>query len=682
MCHPVNLALFRCLPFLPAAGLAFGLNYVFMLVGMYCFLKRWDLGVSGSLIGALSYTFLGMNLHHYSHQSMGGAHFPFLMLTVDIVMRSPSLRQASFGAVGLAAVTASTLLTDHTQMVWACGVAEAGYALILGFANPISFWRLPLLALAKGVGLLGAAVQILPSLELWRQSQRYEVGRDFLGACSIPPINWVVQSLSPYLYKTIVLGYPETVIWPPIVYHTSVATSLDDFRTVEYGGYYHGAIAVPLVVWLIMRWKRLGSMRFPARAAVILGAVGLLFSFGRFTPLFEILVRVPAFNMFRCPGRYRIIYDLCIVFLMAISFTDLVRASEGEDLERPRWRRLWPLGAAALVSCALTLAIKVLASRFPDALLYQAVATRFVFFWGALLISAACLLVALAARGVRGALLALVLLFAADLTTYVIKFVGHSPWTSPSEMARRIDLGVDLPERFFNRPLHDGYDHRLALDGQILFFSGPIMLGAKFLDGYSALHPKRRLDYTTPAALRVAGVEWVCRYPREKAPYLETLTELIPRARLICSSRKSSDPRRDIQEIDVSATALTETDLRLPPGSPGVATLVSDRPGWVTIETRAATRQLLVLSESYFDGWNVRVDGQPRPILRVNGDFQGCVIDAGKHRVEFRFRPQGFVVGLQLSMLGILIMVLWLAAPLFIKTSSRRRGVPGGSPTR
>ena len=42
------------------------------------------------------------------------------------------------------------------------------------------------------------------------------------------------------------------------------------------------------------------------------------------------------------------------------------------------------------------------------------------------------------------------------------------------------------------------------------------------------------------------------------------------------------------------------------------------------------TRQLLVVSESYHPGWQAAVDGVPQPVLRVNGDFLGCVVGPGK----------------------------------------------------
>src|SRR5262249_51347974 len=69
------------------------------------------------------------------------------------------------------------------------------------------------------------------------------------------------------------------------------------------------------------------------------------------------------------------------------------------------------------------------------------------------------------------------------------------------------------------------------------------------------------------------------------------------------------------------------------------------------------TRQLLVISESHHRGWQVKIDGQPQPVLRVNGDFLGCVVPQGKHHSQFRFRPTSLQVGAWLSALGVVLAV-------------------------
>ena len=83
----------------------------------------------------------------------------------------------------------------------------------------------------------------------------------------------------------------------------------------------------------------------------------------------------------------------------------------------------------------------------------------------------------------------------------------------------------------------------------------------------------------------------------------------LPRVRLVTHAVASQDPARDIQQIDVASTALTEYPVGLPAGSPGSVRLVKERPGRLELAVATRSRQLLVVSESYHTGWQAVVDG-------------------------------------------------------------------------
>ena len=73
----------------------------------------------------------------------------------------------------------------------------------------------------------------------------------------------------------------------------------------------------------------------------------------------------------------------------------------------------------------------------------------------------------------------------------------------------------------------------------------------------------------------------------------------------------SDVPGKDLKKIDVDSMALVSHAVALPSSAPGTADLIEDRPGKITIAVAAPQRQLLVVSESYHDGWQARVDSQP-----------------------------------------------------------------------
>jgi hypothetical protein len=57
----------------------------------------------------------------------------------------------------------------------------------------------------------------------------------------------------------------------------------------------------------------------------------------------------------------------------------------------------------------------------------------------------------------------------------------------------------------------------------------------------------------------------------------------------------------------------------------------------------------LVLSDQHYPGWKAYVDGRETEIYEVNGIQRGVVVPEGRHNVEFRYRPVGFLPLMALS---------------------------------
>jgi uncharacterized membrane protein YfhO len=68
------------------------------------------------------------------------------------------------------------------------------------------------------------------------------------------------------------------------------------------------------------------------------------------------------------------------------------------------------------------------------------------------------------------------------------------------------------------------------------------------------------------------------------------------------------------------------------------------------------------LSDTYFPGWRVFVDGKEEKIYRADYNFRAVPISAGKHRVEFVYDPLSFKMGAIITFLGIIgCLVIGLA---------------------
>ena len=87
-------------------------------------------------------------------------------------------------------------------------------------------------------------------------------------------------------------------------------------------------------------------------------------------------------------------------------------------------------------------------------------------------------------------------------------------------------------------------------------------------------------------------------------------------------------------------------------GPPGEVKVVVDRPEEISLMTDAAGPRMLVLTDSYYPGWTVTVDGVSQPILPVDILFRGVHLAPGAHQVIFRYQPESWRLGLLLSALG------------------------------
>jgi hypothetical protein len=99
--------------------------------------------------------------------------------------------------------------------------------------------------------------------------------------------------------------------------------------------------------------------------------------------------------------------------------------------------------------------------------------------------------------------------------------------------------------------------------------------------------------------------------------------------------------------------------------SVGVARIVSYADERVIIETDAADRRLLVLTDVIYPGWTVRVDDRPATMHRANFAFRAVSVPAGTHRVEFVYRPASFFWGAVLGGVAALALVAMLFADYF-----------------
>jgi hypothetical protein len=59
----------------------------------------------------------------------------------------------------------------------------------------------------------------------------------------------------------------------------------------------------------------------------------------------------------------------------------------------------------------------------------------------------------------------------------------------------------------------------------------------------------------------------------------------------------------------------------------------------IAIQAQMACKGLVVLSQTFYPGWQATVDGRQARIEAADGALQSVLVEAGTHRVDFRYRP-------------------------------------------
>lgn len=125
-------------------------------------------------------------------------------------------------------------------------------------------------------------------------------------------------------------------------------------------------------------------------------------------------------------------------------------------------------------------------------------------------------------------------------------------------------------------------------------------------------------------------------------------------------------------DFDPANVAFVDRPVDLPEGpATGSARIVAEVPCEIEVEVDMKTPGLLVLSDLWYEGWKATLNGESVPVVRVDHALKGAVLPEGKGTLVFRYEPQSFKRGLQLTEGGGGILFIWGLAVWWL---SRRRG--------
>jgi len=107
-------------------------------------------------------------------------------------------------------------------------------------------------------------------------------------------------------------------------------------------------------------------------------------------------------------------------------------------------------------------------------------------------------------------------------------------------------------------------------------------------------------------------------------------------------------------------------------GFSGQSRILEFRPDRVRIEAELSAPGFVALVDAYDPAWRATVDGRPADVLRADVALRAVAVSAGRHVVEYVYRPRSITGGLAVSGLALLAAVAVAAA----EARRRRRPSP------
>lgn len=709
----------------PLRAIAWGVMLHLWFAGVFSYLYLRRIGASalpgmlGALAVALS-SWLAVRVH-LPMTLYTAAWLPVLLYASELLRERVTRRRvAGFGlAVGM------TFLAGFPQIAVLVSIGVAVY-LLARWPGARDRRMIPAAALAVTLGGVLSAVQMWPASELYGESIREAFVDPTRNAQrALEPVSLVGLVLPRFFGSPV---FPESVTDHAHEYLPHRLLLDDDIQenAVE-NALWPGGVALVLAVigfWTALRRRRgherevlSADFAGASRALALMIAVGLLLALR--TPLLPWLHEMCAPLASGNPKRALVLVTLPIGLMAGVGAHRL--AAVGAHT----WNRAAVLAAGlAVVLFATSLVTAIVSPEtllrwIGDPSLTDAQASSFLSFtssetWPRAAVLAGLALLFLIGRSgrVNAALLGAAALVVFELSPFSARFnplqelEGQYPRTPAieklvSSQERSVRYGDDahrvaaalLGPMFPYRSLDGGEPMVLARTGELLetiepgrFDRDDPRVARAFVDPASLTHPLF-LRSATPLVVTNQPIEGVPGLELEYAGEAEGLgiyrqTLALPRIRLASDYLVIPDKEERLRrlcatDVDPARVVIVEEapfrdgdaggSPDRPPPSASV-TIVREVPGRVEIEVGALERPaVLVLADSYDDGWTVEVDpplasAPTTKVLAVDHAFCGVALPAGPaRRVVFDYSPREFRYGALLSFAALVLLgwMLW-----------------------
>jgi uncharacterized membrane protein YfhO len=88
------------------------------------------------------------------------------------------------------------------------------------------------------------------------------------------------------------------------------------------------------------------------------------------------------------------------------------------------------------------------------------------------------------------------------------------------------------------------------------------------------------------------------------------------------------------------------------------------------IRAKCDTESIVVLADSWAQGWSVQVDGHPAEALQADHALRAVRTPAGEHLIEWSYAPANVCKAIWISISALAALAVWI---VYIAVSARRR---------
>ena len=123
-----------------------------------------------------------------------------------------------------------------------------------------------------------------------------------------------------------------------------------------------------------------------------------------------------------------------------------------------------------------------------------------------------------------------------------------------------------------------------------------------------------------------------------------------------------------LQQIDPKQTAIIDarfkSDIKdFTKDNNASIILTSYQPNHLIYESKTSSTQLAVFSEVYYDkGWTAYIDDKEVPHFRADYILRAMYIPEGKHKIEFKFEPAIYSIGMIIGIVSSILLLLLFAS--------------------